>query len=86
LLAVSVQRDQRLLLDYLARRDAIEERWRGVDVYNSYTLRLAPEELRELGDRLDALIRPYIAGVRDDAPHDADLVHVNLAAFARQAR
>jgi DNA-binding transcriptional ArsR family regulator len=84
--AVTVQRDQRLLLDYLARRDAIGERWRGVDMYNSYTLRVSPEELRALGERLDALIRPYIAALRDDAPSDADLVHVNLIAFPRETR
>ena len=83
LLAVSVQRDQRLLLDYLARRDAVDERWRGVDMYNSYTLRVTPEEMRELGDRLDALIRPYIAAIRDDSPAGADLVHANLTAFPR---
>jgi len=86
LLAVSVQRDQRLLLDHLARRDAVGERWRGVDMYNSYTLRATPDELRELGDRLDALIRPYIAAVRDDAPDGAELVHVNVTAFPREAR
>jgi DNA-binding transcriptional ArsR family regulator len=81
--AVSVQRDQRLLLDYVARRDAVDERWRHVDMYNSYTLRATPEELRELGDRLDALIRPYIAATREEAPDGADLVHVNLTAFPR---
>jgi DNA-binding transcriptional ArsR family regulator len=84
--AVSVQRDQRLLLDYLARRDAVDERWRGVDMYNSYTLRATPEEMRALGDRLDALIRPYIAATREDTPDGADLVHVNLTAFPRETR
>jgi DNA-binding transcriptional ArsR family regulator len=83
LMAVSVQRDQRLILDYLARRDAVDGRWRHVDMYNSYTLRATPEETRALGDRLDALIRPYIAALRDDPPADADLVHMNLTAFPR---
>lgn len=86
LLAVSVQRDQRLVLDYLARRDAVDEPWRGIDMHNSYTLRVTPEEMRALGDRLDALIRPYIAAIREDSPSGADLVHVNLIAFPRETR
>jgi DNA-binding transcriptional ArsR family regulator len=86
LLAVSVQRDQRLILNYLARRDAVDRRWRRVDIHNSYTLRLTPKEMRELGDRLDALIRPFIAATRDHAPRGADLVHLSLAAFPKDAR
>jgi DNA-binding transcriptional ArsR family regulator len=81
LLAVSVQRDQRLVLDYLARRDSVDQRWRQADVHNAYTLRVTPEELRRLGEQLDALIRPLIAATRDDAPDDADLVHLGLAGF-----
>jgi DNA-binding transcriptional ArsR family regulator len=81
LIAVAVQRDHRLMRDYLARRDQVDQRWRGVDMHNTYTLRLTPQELRELGERLDALIRPYIAATREDS--EGDLVHVSLAAFPR---
>jgi DNA-binding transcriptional ArsR family regulator len=85
LLAVSVQRDQQMLREYLARRDTVDERWRHADVHHTYTLRGTPEEMRDLETRLDALIRPYIAALRDDAPDDADLVHLSLVVFPEEA-
>jgi DNA-binding transcriptional ArsR family regulator len=81
LLAVQVQRDQRLLRDYLARRDRVARRWRAADGYSTYTLRMTPAELSELGDALDALIRPYLAATREDPPRGTDLVHLGLHAF-----
>ena len=81
LLAVQVQRDQRLLRDYLARRDRVAGRWRAADGYSTYTLRMTPAELSELGEALDALIRPYLAATREDPPRGTDLVHLGLHAF-----
>jgi DNA-binding transcriptional ArsR family regulator len=81
MMAISVQRDQQLVRDYLARRDRVPRRWRQVDGHGTYTLRMTPEELGVLAERLDALIRPYIAATRDDAPRGADLVHLGLNAF-----
>jgi DNA-binding transcriptional ArsR family regulator len=81
LAALTLQRDQRRLRDYLARRERVPRRWRDVDGYANYVLRLNPDELRDLGERLDALIRPYIAATRDDAPPDAEQVQVGLYAF-----
>jgi predicted transcriptional regulator len=83
LLALSLQRDQRMVRDYLARRDEVPKRWRGADVYSTYTLRLAPKELTELTAKLDALIRPYIAATREDAPRGAAVVHLGLQAFPK---
>src|SRR5258708_12203563 len=42
LAALSVQRDQRLVRDYLARRDEGPGPWRRVDGYNTYTPPLPP--------------------------------------------
>ena len=81
LLAVSVQRDQRVLREYLARRDDEPEAWRRADFHGGYTLRLAPEELRELTGKLDALIRPYIAATRPAPPPESELVHLAVQAF-----
>jgi DNA-binding transcriptional ArsR family regulator len=83
LLAASAALDQRLLRDYLARRDEVEPAWREADQYASYTLRVSPQELRELGERIDALIRPLIAATRDRPPPEAEPVHVALYAFPR---
>jgi hypothetical protein len=42
--------------------------------------------LAELVTRLDALIRPYIAATRDDAPTGAAVVHLGLQAFPLEER
>lgn len=83
LLAASLQLDQRLARGYLAGRASAPPQWRAADAYAAYTLRATPQELSELVDRLDALIRPLIAATRDDAPPAAELVHVGLQAFPR---
>lgn len=86
LLAISVQRDQRVLREYLSRRDSEPGPWRRADVLRGYTLRLAPDELRALNGQLDATIRPYIAATRAQAPDDAELVHIDVHAFRLGSR
>jgi DNA-binding transcriptional ArsR family regulator len=81
MLAVSVQRDQRMLREYLARRDEVAAVWRGADAYATYTLRLSPDEMSDLGNRIDALIRPYLSATRERVPGDAALVHMGVHAF-----
>lgn len=65
----------------IAQRDALPAAWREASILSAYALRIAPGELRELGERLDALIRPYIALTREDAPADSAVVAVHLNAF-----
>jgi DNA-binding transcriptional ArsR family regulator len=79
--ALSVQRDQRLVREHLARRERIAPPWLDADHYSTYTLRLTPDELRALAEQVDALIRPYIAPARDDAPADSALVHFGFHGF-----
>jgi DNA-binding transcriptional ArsR family regulator len=83
LLALALQRDQRMVREHLARRDALPKRWRSADVYSTYTLRLDPNELRDLNAKLDALIRPYIAATREGAPRGSAIVHLGLQAFPK---
>lgn len=83
LLAASVQRDQRLARDYLTHRDRVPAAWQDADAYFTYTVRVSPDELRDLVDRVDGLIRPLIAATRESAPDDAELVHIGLHAFPR---
>ena len=85
-MAASLALEQRRLRDYLSHRDRVSGRWREADQYSSYVLRVTPAELSELGDRLDALIRPLIAATREDAPADAELVSMGLYAYPRQAQ
>jgi DNA-binding transcriptional ArsR family regulator len=86
LMAISLQRDQREVRDYLARRGREPARWRRADIYMGYTLSVTAEELAELRGRVDALIRPYIAATREDAAPDADLVRLGVQAFRAAAR
>jgi DNA-binding transcriptional ArsR family regulator len=65
----------------IAQRDDQPVEWREASMLFGYALRLTPAELRELGERLDALIRPYIALTRDDAPAESDVVALHLNAF-----
>jgi DNA-binding transcriptional ArsR family regulator len=65
----------------IAQRDEQPVEWREAAMLNGYALRLTPAELRELGERLDALIRPYIALTRPDAPAGSDVVALHLNAF-----
>ena len=86
LLAVSLQRDQQLVRDYMARREGEPQRWREADFYGTYTLSLTPAELADLSARLDAVIRPYIAATRGTRGPESELVHVNVHAFRAPAR
>jgi DNA-binding transcriptional ArsR family regulator len=81
LAAVALQRDQRLAREYLARRDEVDPRWRAADGHATYTLRMTPDELGDLGERLDALIRPFLAATRTDAPAGSAAVHLGVHAF-----
>jgi DNA-binding transcriptional ArsR family regulator len=83
ILSASLALEQGLLRDYLANRDRVADAWREVDITSSYTLRLAPAELRRVTAEIDELLRPLIAAGRDDAPREAELVHVNVFAFPR---
>ena len=66
---------------FLDGRDELPPAWREASMLSDYALRLAPGELRELGERLDALIRPYIALTRQHAPEDSAIVALHLNAF-----
>ncbi|UAJ78497.1 helix-turn-helix transcriptional regulator [Leifsonia sp. ZF2019] len=65
----------------LAQRDDQPEEWRDASMLSGYALRLTPAELKELGTKLDALIRPYIGLTRADPPEGSDVVALHLAAF-----
>jgi DNA-binding transcriptional ArsR family regulator len=80
LAAITLQRDHRLAREYLGRIDHVEEAWREVGGLSTYTLRMTSTELAELEQRLDELIRPFIAATRGPV-EGAELVHLGLNAF-----
>ena len=40
-----------------------------------------PDKMKALGEKLDALIRPYIGLTRADAPDGSDVVELHLNAY-----
>ncbi|MCU1526216.1 MAG: ArsR family transcriptional regulator [Microbacteriaceae bacterium] len=64
-----------------ARDLATPAEWRDAASAASYSLRMTPSELDALGEKLDALIRPYIALTRGDPPAGSAVVHLQLDAF-----
>ncbi len=65
----------------VAQRDEIPGEWRDATMLSGYALRMTPQELKVLGEKLDALIRPYIALTRADAPDDSGVVALHLNAY-----
>jgi DNA-binding transcriptional ArsR family regulator len=66
---------------YLELRDALPDDWAKASGDFGYALDLTPEELTSLLERIDALIRPYVAPIRKDPPEGSRVVQVTLRAF-----
>ncbi|MEU4671453.1 helix-turn-helix domain-containing protein [Amycolatopsis sp. NPDC023774] len=75
--------EQGLTRHYLDSLETLDPAWRAVGGFNSYTLQVTPAELDRLLQAVDALVRPYVGAIREDAPEDALPVHVGLRAFLR---
>ena len=63
------------------RHEALSQAWQQAAGSATYGLRITPDELVALGTAIDALIRPFIGLTRDEAPRDAEPVHVVFRAF-----
>ena len=83
MLEASIQLDYQLAREHVRRRDRIEGAWRDVDAHAQYGLRVNPAELQSIVERIDAIVRPYIAATRQDAPDDAAIANLSLLAFPR---
>ncbi|GAB3608030.1 helix-turn-helix domain-containing protein [Humibacter ginsengiterrae] len=83
LFAASVQADYQAARQYLRERSRLDEAWREADAHAHYGLRVTPDELAEIVSRIDAIVRPYIAAVRTDAPAEAETVNLSLLALPR---
>jgi hypothetical protein len=83
LLRAQLSEADRLARSHLDRRHRLPPRWRAIDAISDYGLRLTAGEAEQLLGAIDALVRPYIAPTRHDAPADAEVVHLSLRAFPR---
>jgi predicted ArsR family transcriptional regulator len=77
----ALRQDQQLTQRFLDRNEEIPPEWRHAGALDSYALKVTPEELTELAAKVDALLRPYVATIRDDAPAEARTVHAAFRAF-----
>ena len=84
LAALMVQLDQQDLREAMADYPTLPREWRDATSQNSYTLRMTAEEAVDLTRKLDALIRPYIAATRDDAPDESELVRLGFQMFSKK--
>jgi len=71
----------RLQKKALALHGETSEEWRAAASAHSYALRMTPAELHALAEKVDALIRPYIALTREDASVGSEVVYVQVDAF-----
>lgn len=83
MLQASLLLDYQLAREHVRRRDRIEGPWREIDAHAQYGLRVTPGELRSIVEQVDAIIRPYIAATRNDAPGDAAAANISFVAFPR---
>ncbi|MFJ6653758.1 ArsR/SmtB family transcription factor [Microbacterium sp. NPDC091313] len=83
LAAATLQLEYQLAREHLRTRDRLSEAWRAVDAHASYGLRVTPDELASVLARVDAIIRPYVAATREDAPPDAEIAELSVLAFPR---
>jgi DNA-binding transcriptional ArsR family regulator len=76
-----IDEEARIAHEAIDALETLDDVWRDATMGQTFGLRVTAEELVTLGTAIDALLRPYIGLTRDDAPADAQPVHVSLTAF-----
>ncbi|MBP2326123.1 DNA-binding transcriptional ArsR family regulator [Kibdelosporangium banguiense] len=82
-MGTSVANDQLLTQRFVDSIEVLEPEWQHVSGMNTYALKVTAAELEELSAAIDALIRPFVATIREDAPADARPVHASWRGFPR---
>ncbi|RLK58273.1 ArsR/SmtB family transcription factor [Actinokineospora cianjurensis] len=75
--------EQVLTQRYIDVAGDLDPQWRRASQLNQYSLRISPDELAALNDKIDAMVRPYVSTIREDAPDDARPVQASWRAFLR---
>ncbi|GAA3888034.1 helix-turn-helix domain-containing protein [Leifsonia kafniensis] len=83
MLEASLQLDYQLAREHVRTRDTLPEEWREAEMHATYGLKVTPDELRIITEQIDAVLRPFLAATRTDAPDGAGHAHVSLTAFPR---
>ena len=85
LVAEQVDMQADLARQFLTGADGLEDEWQDAAEFASYGILVDAAELGDLVQRLDAIVRPYLAVTRGDAPASARVAHITLQAFPRPA-
>ncbi|WP_330276262.1 helix-turn-helix domain-containing protein [Lentzea sp. NBC_00516] len=81
-IAVSLQDEAEMTRRFFDHRDDLDDEWVSASRFDSYVVRVTPEELRELMKSIDDVLRPYVATVRPKSDAEALLAYVGLRAFS----
>ena len=73
----------RLARRYVNHADRLDAAWQDAAGFATYGLAVTVDELRDLTEAIDALVRPFIAATRHDPPDGSEAVHVTVQAFRR---
>jgi len=83
LISTGLDENLRLARHYLSHLDDVPEPWQDAAAFSTYALMLTPDELRDVMEAIDAIVRPLRGAARQDAPTDARPVRLSLEAFVR---
>jgi DNA-binding transcriptional ArsR family regulator len=83
IIAASLAEENELTRRFLSSREQMDPACLASARLDSFVLRATPEELNELSDAVTALLRPFVATVRTDAPQSAGLTYVGFRLFPR---
>jgi DNA-binding transcriptional ArsR family regulator len=81
--SIGIDENVRLARHYLSHLDDVPRSWQGVAAFSTYALLVTPDELGDVLDAIDAIVRPLRGVARADAPADARPVRMALEAFPR---
>ena len=81
-----LERDERIVADYLQHEDEFSDAWRDAATFGSGTVVVTEEELAELGRAIGDLLRQYQPRRRRELPAGAKRVHVVYRAVPRVGR
>lgn len=78
---LSAAREEELTRQARRRHGSQPPAWRFAEAFHDYALRVTGEELAQLTEQIDRLLRPYISATRLSAPEDAAPARVRVQAF-----
>ena len=82
-ISTGIDENVRLARHYLSHLDDVPEAWQDVAAFSTYALMVNADELGQVLEAIDAIVRPLRGAARTDAPADARPVRLALEAFPR---